>query len=171
MMGPSERLSRKEEYKLNDKLKGDMSDEQHVSVHHKTPIGSAKDIITNLFGKLPIVKLKQKAKELVNVFGNLELVIGREKHQSLEPRKVLQIKEKPNNAIMEARLNPAYMARICQDRNLPANLRQELEKYKNQTDIFETMNYSHSSLIEEIRPKTKTSKIRGVFEAIKQYMP
>ena len=150
-LGPDARLSKSKENEFADALWSDMKKGQHASVHHKIPIGAAKDIIINLFGKLGEEELLRKADELVNVFGNLELVIGREKHQSLEPRDEVVLEAEPNNAIFEARLNQAFVKEICKDQRLPEYIRAEYIKYQNQTDIKETMNFSESPIIAKQR--------------------
>ncbi|MBQ7660002.1 MAG: hypothetical protein IJS26_04620 [Alphaproteobacteria bacterium] len=168
-IGPDAKLSRSQEDALNKQLLGDLTDRQEVSVHHRITIGSAKDIVQKLFGRVPYAKMRTIASDMVNTLGNIELVIGKAKHQSLEPKDKIVLGAEKSNIIFEARLNPFHMQQICKNGKIDEKLLNELKKYQNQTDIFETLNFSESVDIAKERPKKPNTKKQNLADKIRQY--
>lgn len=153
-----EKLSRAEEYRLNRQIYDEMADRQHVSIHHKLPVGSAKNVLQRLYAKVfNRVEALVEACKLVNNLGNMELIVGREKHQSIEPRGDYKMTARKDDAIFEARLNPAYVKELSLDRSIAPVMREELKRFENQTDIKETMAFSESVTIAQERSKLKSS--------------
>ncbi|MBO4284984.1 MAG: hypothetical protein J5895_01980 [Alphaproteobacteria bacterium] len=168
-IGPNAKLSRGEEDALNKQLLGDLTDRQEVSVHHRVTIGSAKDIVQKLFGRVPYAQMRAIASDMVNTLGNVELVVGKAKHQSLEPKDKIVLSAEKSNIIFEARLSPLYMQQICKNGKIDEKLLTELKKYQNQTDISETLNFSESPYIAKERPKKINTLKQNLADKIRQY--
>ena len=79
------KLSKAEEFRLNREKRDETAEQQIISVHHKIPISTIYDIYDAIGRTLPPEQKLKTCDGLVNNFSNMIYVIGREKHQSLEP--------------------------------------------------------------------------------------
>ncbi len=96
----------------------------------------------NLRGKLrPILKQAlETAKDLTNQMGGLMLVVGNEKHQSMEPKGKITVKPYPDNSIMAARIDVAFLNRI--NSQLPKSMQAGIQKYVNINSPAKTLDIS-----------------------------
>lgn len=170
----AEKLSRAEEYKLNRQIYDEMADRQHISIHHKLPVGSTQDVLKRLSEKhLSEQEIKIEASKLVNNLGNMDLIVGREKHQSIEPRGDYKMTARKDDAIFEARLNPTYVKELSLDRSIAPVMREELKRFGNQTDIKEIMSFSESVMISrersKLEPVREASLQRTIIDKVERY--
>ena len=117
------RLSKAEEFRLNREKHDETAEKQIISVHHKIPISTIYDVYDAINkSETPDEKLKT-CDGLVNNFSNMIYVIGREKHQSLEPvNNEIKIARSADAAIFAAEVNPQALKNILH--KLPPVLRE-----------------------------------------------
>lgn len=149
--------SKAEELALNRKYKDDTAESQIVSVHHKLPIGAARDIFRKLFGKKDERTERKGCSALVNNLGNMSLIIGKRTHQMLEASGQYNVTAKSDNMIFAARINTALLE--LDHIKLPSYLKEGIKKYalppsKNGI-ITVDMNFSEAPQIAQMRKKLK----------------
>lgn len=149
-----EKEDRKRERELGRQFTDDTAEKQIVSVHHHLPVAAASDVCDKFFKDTPD-KLAA-ACGVVNTVGNLSLVIGRDKHQSMEARGNYELKKSPAGMIFASRLDWEKIDEISGA--FPSYLKKGMEKYlKHQKgdsrwqDISVSMKFPESETVAEQR--------------------
>lgn len=149
--------SKAEELALRKKYKDDTAENQIVSVHHKLPIGAARDIFRRLLGKKDERTERHGCSALVNNLGNMSLIIGKQTHQMLEAYGNYNITAKSDNMIFASRINTALLE--ITHIKIPPYLREGIKKYALQSSksgiITVDMNFSEAPEIAQARKKLK----------------
>ncbi len=161
--------SKAREHYMNKVLRDETAEMQIISVHHKDPIGSAKDL-SNIFFKPALHGLDEEKAEaeriklcskMYNTNSNFMLVIGQAMHQSLEARDKVEIGQEQDTAIFAADINCRALRNIMT--RLPANIREGMEKYVKPNDeghkkIFAYMPFPEPKEKSFIRKKLQEGK-------------
>ena len=163
----------REERLKQERYKQDIAEDQHVSIHHKLPVGSAKDLVENFKTKqlspdkdlVENFKTKQLspdmelefAASLVNTLGNMSLIIGKDVHKKLEANGYYKLDDK-DDMIFAARINKSALEKIKDQ--LPAHLRnnENMSKYTKAGSnglVMVRMDFSESPEIAKQRPTAK----------------
>lgn len=160
------------EKKLGRQFTDDTAEKQIVSVHHHLPVAAAADVCDNFFGGT--TDKLAAACGLVNTLGNLSMVIGRDKHQSMEARGNYELKQSPAGMIFAARLDWEKIDEISA--SFPAHLKKGMNKYlKHQKggvrwqDISVSMKFPESETVAEQRRQLNSGKeisVNGLFKNI-----
>ena len=94
-----------EERRIRKQIMDDTAENQVVSVNHHLPLGAADDVVTRFFGYMDDEKKFVKACELVNVVGNNCVVVGKDKHQSMEAKGAYDVKQNQEGTIFAGRVD------------------------------------------------------------------
>ena len=121
-------MSRAAELRLNREKHDETAEQQIVSVHHQIPISTIYDVYDAIKPTTAPEKKQAECDAMVNVFSNMIFVIGREKHQSLEPtNNQIKIARTADATMFAAEVNPQAMKGILH--KLPSALRDGIKKY------------------------------------------
>lgn len=120
-------LSRREEQALRKKYMDETAENQIVSVHHKLPLGAARDVFRKIFGMKDKKSELNGASALVNNLGNMSLIIGKITHQTLEANGDYQVTETDDNMIFAARINKEFL--MAENLGIPNYLKEGIRKY------------------------------------------
>lgn len=121
-------MSRAAELRLNREKHDETAEQQIVSVHHQIPISTIYDVYDAIKPTTTPEKKQAECDAMVNVFSNMIFVIGREKHQSLEPtNNQIKIARTADATMFAAEVNPQAMKGIMH--KLPSTLRDGINKY------------------------------------------
>ena len=148
----------REERLKQERYKQDIAEDQHVSIHHKLPVGSAKDLVKNFKMRRfsPDMELESAA-SLVNTLGNMSLIIGKDVHKKLEADGYYKLDDK-DDMIFAARINKSALEKIKDQ--LPAHLRNDenMSKYTQAGSnglVMVRMDFSESPEVAKQRPVAK----------------
>lgn len=153
--------SKKEELALRKKYKDETAENQIVSVHHKLPLGAARDIFRKIFGKTDERAELAGASALVNNLGNMSLIIGKRTHQELEANGNYVVTANSDNMIFAARVNKEFLT--SESLRIPSYLKEGIRKYalpSGKDNIVKVnMNFSEAQEIAKQRQKLKAPSV------------
>lgn len=151
-------LSFKEEKKRAMEIRSAANEEKSVSYHHKLPIGSGYDITDRLFGKLDAVEKLKEAAALINNIGNGCLVIGKDKHESLEAKGNYVVITNADNMILASRYDASALKNAL--RFMPTEFQKAVAQYvrPNQTDLSVGLNLGEHAQMTALRQTLKTDE-------------
>lgn len=163
--------SASEERKFRKQIMDDTAENQVASVHHHLPLGAADDVITRFFGKLDEEEKFAKSCELVNLLGNNCLVIGKDKHQSMEANGAYDVKQNSEGLVFAGRIDWNILNGVKD--KLPAYLwkafEQHLKPNAKTQDVALTMRFPESSYMADLRKTLQpenTTALSKVFERV-----
>lgn len=157
-------LSPSEERRLNKEMKDETAERQVVSLHHKLPIGAISDVYGKLFKDAKESEKFSKCSKMLHLFSNMCTVVGKEKHQDLEPKGVYEIKPSQDCLIFAARIESDKLE--INRLKLPAYLKDGLKKYtqsKSTFDIGVSMKFSEPAEMVAVREHLKQEKTQESF--------
>lgn len=159
----------KTEYQISRQIVDDTAEKQVVSVHHHLPLGAAHDVITRLQGPMPEDEKLKKCCELVNILGNNCLVVGKDKHQSMEAKGAYEVKPDSEALIFAGRIDWKTINGISD--KLPPQLKkaftENLSPNGKIQDVGLSMQFPESKYMSELRQslhsenKISLSKVFG----------
>ncbi len=147
-------------------------EEQIVSVHHKLPVGSARDVFRELFGKKDEKQELVGASSLVNTLGNMSLIIGQKTHASLEARGNYIVTAQDDNMIFASRIDKSLLT--DNTLKIPPYLKDGIKKYalnsiKNGMIKIE-MNFPEAQEMQKMRKELKAPSIAAnIIDKFKQF--
>lgn len=161
-------LSYREELKRARDIRFATAEEQSVSFHHHLPVGAAFDVTGRLFGNQNKEEYLKNACALVNQVGNGCLVIGKEKHQSMEARGNYVVTANPMSTVFAARFNPRDAQNAL--RSLPNNdpLKEAGAKYANQPDLAVNIDLGENEQMRALRKTLKTESKNSLLETYRR---
>ena len=151
-------LSFKEERKRAMEIRSAANEEKSASYHHKLPIGSGYDVTDRLFGKLDAVEKLAEASALINNIGNGCLVVGKDKHESLEAKGSYVLTANADNMIFASRYDASALQNAL--RSMPAEFQKAAAQYvrPNQTDLSVGLNLGEHAQMTALRQTLKTEE-------------
>lgn len=163
--------SASEERKFRKQIMDDTAENQVASVHHHLPLGAADDVVTRFFGKLDEEEKFVKSCELVNLLGNNCLVIGKDKHQSMEANGAYDVKQNSEGLVFAGRIDWNVLNGV--KNKLPACLWKAFEQHLKPDakiqDVALTMCFPESSYMADLRKTLQpenTTALSKVFERV-----
>lgn len=136
-------------------------EEQIVSVHHKLPVGSARDVFRKLFGKRNEEQELAGASSLVNNLGNMSLIIGQKTHASLEARGNYVVTAQDDNMIFAARIDKSLLT--DNSLKIPPYLKEGIKKYAlnsiNGGMVKVNMNFPEAPEMQQMRRELKAPSV------------
>lgn len=150
-------LTRQQEFDRQKEIRDETAEQQIVSGHHKWPIGAAFDTYDKIIGKPKDANKLAECCKLVNRLGNLCFVIGKDKHQSMEPHGLCQITANQDSLFMASRIDPQALQSAMRD--MPQNLQQAVAKHikPGATDLSVTFKLDESPHISALRKNLQSN--------------
>lgn len=161
-------LSYHEEIKRAKDIWSATVQEKSASFHHHLPVGAAFDVSQRLFGRQSAEENLKNACALVNNVGNGCLVIGKEKHQSMEAKGNYVVTQTPINTVFAARFSIEAAQNAL--RSLPNGdpLKEAGAKYATQTDLSVSMNLGEHPQMSALRQTLKTENKSTMLETYRR---
>lgn len=154
-------LSRREEQALRKKYMDETAENQIVSVHHKLPLGAARDVFRKIFGMKDKKSELDGASALVNNLGNMSLIIGKVTHQMLEANGDYQVTPQDDNMIFAARVNKDFLT--SESLRIPSYLKEGIKKYAQPSSkdniVKVNMSFSEAPEISNMRKQLKAPNV------------